>query len=119
MTPSKTCREHSVVRLATEEILADKAAGLDAAHTLLRHDYDLSLLDDPVSGQALKFYRVLTDLPPLIAELGLSAEEVFWSRYYWFLRFAKLRNAPLGWDAGFEQQAFQILEHPDPPCDPD
>jgi hypothetical protein len=106
------------VRLATEEILADKATALDAARALLPRDYNLALLDDPISGQALKFYLVLTELPLLIADLGLSAEEVFWSRYYWFLRHAKLRQATVGRDAGIEQQAFQILEYPNPPCDP-
>jgi hypothetical protein len=103
------------MRLATEEILADKAA----AESLLPSHCNLALLDDPVSGRALKFYFMLTELPLLIADLGLSAEEVFWSRYYWFRRYAKLREATIGRDAGLEQQAFQILEHPDPPCDPD
>ncbi|WP_435016274.1 hypothetical protein TA3x_003838 [Tundrisphaera sp. TA3] len=107
------------MRLATEESLAEKASALNAAISPLPRHYNLALLDEPVSGRALKFYLVLTELPLLITDLGLTAEEVFWSRYYWFRRFARLREAINGRDVGLEQQAFQILEHPDPPCDPD
>ena len=107
------------MRLATEEILGDKVAALDAARSGLPGHYNLDLLDDPVCGRALKFYLMLTEMPQLIADLGLSAEEVFWSRYYWLRRYAKLREATLGQDAGLEQQASQMLDHPDPPCDPD
>jgi hypothetical protein len=107
------------MRLATDEILDDKVTALDAARPGQTGHYNLDLLDDPVSGRALKFYLLLTEMPLLIADLGLSAEEVFWSRYYWLRRYARLREATIGRDAGLEQQASQILEHPDPLCDPD
>jgi hypothetical protein len=46
-------------------------------------------------------------------------ESIFWSRYYWFLRFVHVVQGRQGADAGLEQQAFQILEHPWPDCEPD
>jgi hypothetical protein len=91
----------------------------DARRGQLRKSYDLAFLDDPLAGQALKFYLLLTEMPDLLVDQGLSSEELFWSRYYWFLRYAKLRQAAAGPDAGLEQQALQILEHPYPLCSPD
>jgi hypothetical protein len=79
----------------------------------------MALLDDPLAGRALKFYVLLTEMPDLTVALGLSPEQLFWSRYYWFLRFTKLREASVGRDVGLEQQAFQILEYPHPDCSPD
>jgi hypothetical protein len=107
------------MRLATEEVLDDHVAAWDAARAGLPAHENSDLLDDPVSGRALRSYLMLTETPVLIAGLGLSAEDVFWSRYYWLLRYARLREATVGRDAGLEQQVSQILEHPDPPCDPD
>ena len=35
----------------------------------------------------------------------------FDNRYYWFTRFACLAQRTFGYDAGIEQQAFQIIEY--------
>jgi len=96
------------------------AIGDDAEATgrLPRH-YDLSLLDDPLAGTALKFYMLLTEMSDLLMEERLTPEQVFWSRYYWFLLFTRLRQASAGHDAGLEQQAIRILAHPPPGCIPD
>jgi hypothetical protein len=48
-----------------------------------------------------------------ISEVGLSqlsAEDAFYNRYYWILVFAKRYRLSHGYDAGMEQQAFQVLE---------
>lgn len=37
----------------------------------------------------------------------------FYNRYFWFVRFAALRQAVHGYDAGLEQQVFQMLEQAD------
>jgi hypothetical protein len=52
-------------------------------------------------------------------EQGWDTESIFWSRYYWFKRFVLLRSRGAGLDAGLEQQAVQLLEHPFPVCAPD
>jgi len=62
---------------------------------------------------------MLTDSPTDFVERGSSAEEVFWSRYFWFCLYVKIRLVTDGFDAGLEQQAFQLLEHPFPDCEPD
>src|SRR5439155_26387780 len=79
----------------------------------------MALLDDSLAGQALKFYLLLTEMPELITYQRVSTEKLFWIRYYWFLRYARLRAAVAGRDAGLEQRSFQILEHPYPACTPD
>jgi hypothetical protein len=105
------------MELVPTELLAAKEADFDARRHLLPQQYHLALLDDPLAGQALKFYLLLTEMPELLAAHTFSAERLFWSRYYWFLRYVHLRQADP--DAGLEQQAMQILEHPHPACAPD
>jgi len=107
------------VRLLSAAILGSRERDFGTRSGRLPGHYDLPLLDDPVAGQTLKFYLLLTEMPALVADLKLSAEDLFWNRYYWFLRYARLRQAATGPDAGLEQQAFQMLEHPYPPCSPD
>jgi hypothetical protein len=107
------------VRLIGAEVLEAKEAEFDTRRGQLPRRFDLALLDDPLAGRALKWFLLLTEMPDLVADQGLSAEELFWGRYYWFLRYARLRGAVTGRDAGLEQQAFQLLEHPYPACRPD
>src|SRR5262245_30039630 len=107
------------VKLASRDLLADREPLIDAARGALASSYDLAMFDDPVAGQSLKFYVLLTDYPRLVSDLGLSAEELFWSRYYWFLRFARLRQAIAGVDVGMEDFGYRILAYPQPECQPD
>jgi hypothetical protein len=105
--------------LVPSKLLEGKAAAFDARRGELPRHYDLSLLDAPLSGRALKFYLLLTEMPSLLGEGTFSAEQVLYSRYYWFVRFARLRQAMAGHDAGLEQQALQILEQPPTDCELD
>jgi len=107
------------MHLATADDLLPLHAALDAAWPTLTASYDPSLLDDPIAGPSLTRYLILTELPGAMAELDLTPEAIFWSRVYWFERFSVLRRHATGFDAGLEQQAHQLLEHPNPPCDPD
>ena len=50
---------------------------------------------------------------------GWTAEEVFWSRYFWFSAVVRSSEELGGYDAGLQQQAFQLLEVPTPYCEPD
>jgi hypothetical protein len=106
------------MRIVPAGVLVAKESAFDSRRRELPPHYNQSLLDDPLAGQALKFYLLLTEMPDLLADEGFSAEERFWSRYYWFLLYVRLRQASAGPDAGLEQQALQILQHPQPPCSP-
>ena len=82
--------------------------GLDSLPTMYRKD----LLDDPQSRYPYLYYLLFTHWPQLpngkTAEF--TVEDLFYNRYYWFLRVAELHQARHGFDAGFEQQAMQMVE---------
>jgi hypothetical protein len=80
---------------------------------------DPAALADPEAGPSLRAFLVLTHCPRLFVGRGWTAEEVLWSRFYWFRRFVRLRIARSGPDAGLEQQACRLLEDPEPECSPD
>lgn len=107
------------MKLVPEETLAVREHAFDAARSRLSNSLDQTLLDDPVSGRCLKFYLLLTELPDLLGADGIPNEQMFWSRYYWHVRYATLSHAVSGPDPGLDQQSFQILEYPHPPCAPD
>jgi hypothetical protein len=68
------------------------------------------MLGHPTAGRSLRNYAVLTERPELVAGLGLTDDERFWSRYYWLARFAREWQAAVGYDAGLEQAVFKLLE---------
>ena len=72
---------------------------------------------DPPAGPSLRDYLTLTENRHVLFERGWSLQNIFDSRYYWFCRFVNLRVASTGPDPGLEQEAQQIVAHPD--CDPD
>ena len=81
--------------------------------------FDPSALADPVAGPSLRAFLVLTQSSARFIERGWDAESIFWSRYYWFKRFVRLRSRSAGHNPGLEQQAVQLLEQPFPRCAPD
>ena len=102
------------MRLVTE----DDLASIDAPDPE-GDGIDACLLADPELGPVLRVYLVLTRRPSLFIRSGWSPESIVWSLYYWFRRLVALRAASSGFDAGLEQQAFQILEAPHPACELD
>ncbi len=62
--------------------------------------------------QALAYFSFFDNYPSGgVDDLPELTEIVrFYNRYYWFGLFAKLRRATVGFDAGIEQQGFQLLE---------
>jgi hypothetical protein len=68
------------------------------------------MIDHRTVGRSVQNYLILTEFPELLEGLALSASELFWSRYYWLARFAREWQAVSGFDAGLEQQVFQLLE---------
>jgi hypothetical protein len=69
--------------------------------------------------RALRYFLVFSE-PGVATRAGLGTfgdAELFYNRYYWFKRFAKLHQAAHGYDAGIEDQASQLLEHAPPDAD--
>lgn len=62
-----------------------------------------------------KNYLLFTHHPQLLeqAEYPLSPEDRLYNRYYWFVKFVRARERAIEYDAGLEQQAFQLLEGSD------
>jgi hypothetical protein len=77
-----------------------------------RHGNDV---DHQRYGQALRRFLLFSQWPELLhGEVpDLDAETLLYNSYYWLKRFSKLYMAEHGYQAGFEQQAFQLLEHAD------
>ena len=63
-------------------------------------------------GEALSRYLLLEHWPELFQDDSVTERAVFYSKYYWFKRFAADRADATGYDAGLEQQVFQMLEAP-------
>ena len=67
-------------------------------------------LDAGDVGDALAWSLLFEHWPDLV---GVDREAAFYNRYFWFKRFATLKQQKDGYDAGLEQQVFKLLEHPD------
>jgi hypothetical protein len=97
LVPVSVLREHAeAIRRLTTAVSEGSAAGE---------------LED-----ALRYYTLFGD-PEAVQHAGLgtlSAEELFYNQYFWFKRFARQHAAIRGYDAGIEQQAFQLLEQAPP-----
>lgn len=100
------------MRIATAYDLAPAASRFNEVRPRLA-GYRMELTDHPIAGRSLVNYLLLTDCPDLLADLALTDEERFWSRYYWLARFAREWQAAAGPDAGIEQQMLQLLEEMD------
>lgn len=92
------------MRLLSEDEMSLTAASLPSEILCnVRND----LLNDPSCGPPLRNYLAITH--KLVAQV-LTDQDRFYNEYFWFKRFAVLYQASHGFDAGVEQQAFEILE---------
>jgi hypothetical protein len=110
--------EDTPVQLVSEEALA----GTEEAFRQLLPTLPVSahgLSSDPAIERCLTFFLLLTHAPDLLPGQVATAEQLFYSRYYWFRRYQCLITETGGPNAGLAQQAFQLLEHPSPECIPD
>ncbi len=105
------------MRLATNDDITAAAVRLTDVEPRLS-GYRTEMLAHPIAGLSLRNYCLLTEYPELATGLGLSVDEQFWSRYYWLARFAREWQAVAGYDAGLEQQVFQLMEHAEVAPDP-
>jgi hypothetical protein len=98
-----------MVQLALEDVLAPAVVRFAEVRNRL-DGYRPDMMDHPVAGCCLRYYLILTECPDLQGEHRLSEAVRYWSRYYWLFRFARVWSAVVGYDAGLEQQVFQLLE---------
>jgi hypothetical protein len=63
-------------------------------------------------GDALGWSLLFEHWPDLVSP-PISREEAFYNHYFWMSRFATLKQRRDGYDAGLEQQVFQVLERAD------
>jgi hypothetical protein len=69
-------------------------------------------LDEDVRQAYARYVALLDgDLRRGLGVGNLSELVAFYNAYYWALVFAKRYQARYGFDAGIEQEAFQVLEH--------
>ena len=90
-----------------EAVLAGRAAAVG-----LLSDFSERSLDDPATRPALLCYILLDRRPELVADLGLSADDLFWNKYYWFQRLKRLHELIEhgGKECGpMAQEAFDML----------
>jgi hypothetical protein len=97
------------MRLALEDAFATVTADAEVQRRLAAYGADM--IGHPLAGWCLRNYAILTECPDALGEHGLSGPEVYWSRYYWLVRFARVWSAVAGYDAGLEQQVFGLLEY--------
>ncbi len=98
------------MRLATDDEIAAAVVRLPNVESRLS-GYCSEMLVHPIAGRSLRNYCLLTECPEVVGGMGLTADEQFWSRYYWLARFAREWQAAVRFDAGLEQQVYQLLEY--------
>ncbi|WP_372723884.1 hypothetical protein [Novipirellula sp.] len=103
------------MRLATDNEIALAVVRLADVESRLG-GYTCEMLAHPIADRSLRNYCILTEDLELAGNLGLSESDKFWSRYYWLARFRMEWNAVAGYDAGIEQQLFQLLEDAQVEC---
>lgn len=70
-------------------------------------------LDAGDVGEALAWSLLFERWPDLLPGSPIDRESAFYNQYFWFKRFATLKQERDGYDAGLEQQVFRLLEQPD------
>jgi len=112
----KTTSKKNNMKLIPEALLTDKRAQEAQLCSIDGSGLFPELLADKLYGPSFANYVLLTNFPEEFRD-AFTDEDIFWNRYYWFLRFVKLHHWRDGPDAGMDQQAFQLIEYP--PCEVD
>jgi hypothetical protein len=98
--------EFNLIPLATLSMHEDSV--YRRLHTL-PISYQENLLDKSETRYAFLYYALLTHWPELLTG-EFTADELFYNRYYWFLRLSKEFQSRHGYETGYEQQAIQMME---------
>lgn len=67
-------------------------------------------IEEGAVGDALAWALLFEHWPELIPGPPVDGETAFYNHYFWFKRFAALKQQRDGSDSGLEQQVFQLLE---------
>ena len=101
------------MNLIPKNVLAIAESSFDAIPGLA-YKWGGSQANDPLSGQAFKYYVLLTEVPDLFTAQGFTPEQVYWTGYYWLVYLTRLHSLTEGEDAGAEQYLFKYIEYS--PC---
>ena len=89
-------------------------------HTMRILKEEIFPLGEPLSAEAaLDAFNKLSEGANDFVDAGWSAEEVFWSRYFWICTYANFVRSTAGPDADLERFIRGLLERPSPFCEPD
>ena len=96
-----------VVRIFPATIIRDL---INKAHFV---DSSVQNISDERLRELFSFYRFLESEKARFLEhhMLFSVDELLYSQYYWFVLFRGLYNEIHGYDAGIEQQGFQMIEN--------
>lgn len=100
--------------LISEAVLRSTDKELRARMQKVKGKYAVDA-EDEVYGAAFRYFLLFDRWPDLLVGVvsELTALTCFYNKYYWFLQFKRLWALKHGYDAGIEQQAFQLLEAAD------
>lgn len=78
-------------------------------------DVDAEALEDVILRTYLTYVNILDSEKTKILETinTISAEDLHYNRYYWFIKFKNRYFDLYGHDEGIEQQAYKMLENID------
>ncbi len=98
--------------LVSESTLNETDEKLGRLIDKVKHEYGIDV-DDDLYGSAFRYYLLFDRWPTLLqgAVPELDATVRFYNKYYWFWRMKCLYFQKHGYDAGLDQQAFQLLEY--------
>ncbi|WP_053365750.1 immunity 22 family protein [Bacillus sp. FJAT-27245] len=69
-------------------------------------------IDDEDLTKVLHYFLILKEFGQEIAAgSSFTNEQILYSQYYWFVYFKNQYISKYGYDAGMDQQAFQLIEH--------
>lgn len=96
--------------LIPQDLLSPTKEELYARIARLKPDI---ILDAGIVGEALGWSLLFERWPNLLPGPLIDSEVAFYNQYFWFKRFATLKQERDGYDAGLEQQVFHLLEQAD------
>src|SRR5262249_42007988 len=97
--------------LISEVVLRTKDKELRTRIGEVKSEYAIDAEDEGY-GAAFRYFLLFHRWPELIEEVvsELTGLARFYNSYYWLLRLKSLWTLKHGYDAGMEQQAFQLLD---------
>jgi len=96
------------------ELCKHEKTVLDRLDSVPTH-YTECLLEEPELRYPFLYYALLTHWPELLGEL--SEEDLFYNRFYWYLRMSKLYELEHDIKGGYEEETELLLEYAETEAD--